>query len=199
MFRRILTWVQDWINKMLNTSNLKTALRIDVAITPLMADALQKWSAMYLNQSPWINGETKSLNLAATIAAEIARAVTIEMDVQIGGSARANFLQEQIAPVLNNLRTYTEYACAKGVLMFKPYIRGDGIGIDYVQADMFYPVAFDANGNMTACVFADQRTSGKDYYTRLEYHALVDTTYQIQNSVWKSTVKDMLGSQITLP
>jgi A118 family predicted phage portal protein len=48
-------------------------------------------------------------------------------------------------------------------------------------------------------VFADQRTSGKDYYTRLEYHALVDTTYQIQNSVWKSTVKDMLGSQITLP
>src|SRR4030067_2985106 len=103
---------------------------------------------MYTNNSPWLTTDIKSLNLAASIAAEISRAVTIEMDVQISGSPRADYLASQMIPVLNSIRTYTEYGAAKGGLMFKPYIYQDEIRVDYVQADMFYPVAFDANGNM---------------------------------------------------
>jgi A118 family predicted phage portal protein len=197
LFAKILAWIREALSKMLKSDNLKSSIGVDVAISPEMANALQKWSLMYANASPWVGGDTKSLNLAASIAAEIARAVTIEMDVQITGSKRAEFLGEQLAPVLNNIRTYTEYAAAKGGLMFKPYIRGESIAIDYVQADMFYPVRFDANGAMTACVFADQRTIGKDYYTRLEYHALHEGFYEIKNTFWKSSARETLGTQAT--
>src|SRR5687767_10209293 len=193
MFGRIFAWIREVLNKMLRPDNLKTSLKVDVAISPAMATELQKWSSMYANQSSWMSSDTKSLNLAAAIAAEVARSVTIEMQVEVSGSARADFLAEQLAPVLSNIRTNTEYAAAKGGLMFKPYIKGDGIGVDYVQADMFYPVNFDANGNMTACVFADQRTVGRDYYTRLEYHALLDDNYyQIKNTVWRSSTQETL-------
>jgi A118 family predicted phage portal protein len=198
MFQRILQFVRDWINKMINPSSVKSALHVDTIITPLMADALQKWSLMYTNNSPWLSGDIKSLNLAASIAGEVARAVTIEMDVQVSGSARADFLAEQIASVLNSIRIYAEYGAAKGGLWLKPYIKGDGLAVDYVQADMGYPVAFDANGNMTAVVFADQRQIGTNYYTRLEYHQLSDEGYRITNTAFRSTVRDVLGNQISL-
>lgn len=198
MFAKILSWIREIWSKMINQNNVKQALRIDVAISQPMATALQKWSLMYVNQATWLGGEIKSLNLPASIAAEISRAVTIEMDVQISGSARADFLAAQMLPVLNNLRTYTEYASAKGGLWFKPYIKGDGLAVDYIQADMGYPVAFDANSQMTAAVFADQRTIGREYYTRLEYHALTDDGYHITNTVYKSSTQNALGSKVSL-
>lgn len=198
MFQRLLTYIRDWINKMINPSNVKQTLRVDVAITPRMAEALQKWSLMYINQSPWLNGEIKSLNLAAAISAEMARAVTIEMDINITGSARADFLLEQMQPVMDNIRTYTEYGAAKGGLMFKPYVRDDGIAVDFVQADQFYPIAFDANGNMTACVFADQKQIGQNFYTRLEYHEPIEGGYRITNTAFRSTTRDTLGSPVQL-
>src|SRR5690349_19251381 len=198
MFQRILAWIRERLSRMIKPTTVNSALRVDVAITPLMADALQKWSLMYVNQPPWETGETKSLNLPAAIAAEIARAVTIEMEVQLSGSSRANFLAEQLVPLLNNIRTYTEYACAKGGLMLKPYIKGNAIAVDYVQADMFYPVAFDANGSMTACIFADQKIVGRDYFTRLEYHSLDADGYRITNTAYKSTTRENLGSEVNL-
>ena len=183
---------------MLNTSSVKQALNLNVAITPLMVEALQKWSLMYINQSPWVGGEIRSLNLPASIASELARAVTIEMGVQISGSARADFLTKQMNKVIDNLRQYTEYASAKGGLWFKPYIKGDQIAVDYVQADQGYPIAFDTNGNMTAAVFADQKTIGQYFYTRLEYHEMTPEGYVIKNMAYRSGTRDVLGAQIPL-
>ena len=198
MFQKILQWIQGVLNKMLNTSSVKQALNLNVAITPLMVEALQKWSLMYINQSPWVGGEIRSLNLPASIASELARAVTIEMGVQISGSARADFLTKQMNKVIDNLRQYTEYASAKGGLWFKPYIKGDQIAVDYVQADQGYPIAFDTNGNMTAAVFADQKTIGQYFYTRLEYHEMTPEGYVIKNMAYRSGTRDVLGAQIPL-
>lgn len=183
---------------MLNISTAQKALNFDVMLSSEMSTALDNWHRMYINQAPWLNEFVKSLNLPATIAGEIARAVTIEMSAEVTGSPRAEFLNTQLAPVLNNIRIFTEYGCAKGGLVFKPYIRDGAIAVDYVQADQFYPVAFDVNGNMTSCVFADQRTIGKYFFTRLEYHALTADGYTITNSAWKSTAKDTLGLQVPL-
>ena len=183
---------------MLNISNVKSSLGVNVALTPIMTDALQKWSAIYTNQAPWIAGEVKSLNLGAAIAAEVARAVTIEMKMSVSGSPRADYLSLQLAPLLTRIRTYTEYGCAKGGIMFKPYISGDKVIVDTVPADMFYPVAFDSNGNMTACVFADQKQIGEKYFTRLEYHQFANGAQLITNTAWQSSTKDTLGAQVPL-
>ena len=198
MFLKILQWIRERLDKMLNTTSVKSALKIDVAITPLMGEALQLWSLMYINQAPWLNDQIKSLNLPAAIASEISRSVTIELESEITGSPRADFLYQQMDKVLPKLRQQIEYGIAKGGLVFKPYISGNQIAVDYVQADQFYPVAFDANGNMTACVFSDTKIIGRDYYTRLEYHSMVDNGCTIINMAFKSTAKDTLGNQVPL-
>jgi A118 family predicted phage portal protein len=198
MFTRILQWIREVINKMLGQQSVKQALNVDIAVSPYMADALQTWSLMYANQATWLDTNIKSLNLPAAIAGEIARAVTIEMDVEISGSTRADYLNDQFEKVLDALRQQVEYGAAKGGLMIKPYVSGDNIMVDFVQADQFFPVSFDANGNITACVFSDQRTIGSNYYTRLEYHQMTPEGCVIRNQAYKSNTKDTLGSAIQL-
>jgi A118 family predicted phage portal protein len=183
---------------MLGQQSVKQALSVDIAISAPMADALQTWSNMYANQAGWLSTDVKSLNLPAAIAGEIARAVTIEMSVEISGSGRADYLNNQFEKILDALRQQVEYGCAKGGLMIKPYASGENIMVDYVQADCFFPVAFDANGNITACVFSDQRQVGNNYYTRLEYHQMTPEGCVIRNQAYRSQTKDTLGQQVPL-
>lgn len=184
---------------MIGLTSVKQAFKIDVAISPLMADALTTWSAMYANQAEWLSDpDVHSLNLPAAIAGEIARAVTIEMQVEFTGSARATYLQEQFARLMPKMRLQVEYGAAKGGLMMKPYIDGGRITVDFVQADMFYPIAFDSDGDITACVFADQRQVGDHWYTRLEYHNMIEAGCEIINLAFRSSTKEDLGTQVPL-
>ena len=199
MFAKILAWVRDWITKMLGQNTLKQALGVDVAVSAPMAEALQLWTLLYQNQAPWLSADVRSLNLAAAIAGEIARAVTIEMTVDVSGSARAEFLDEQLEYITPRLRQNVEYGCAKGGLMLKPYITPNRkIAVDYVQADQFYPVSFDANGRITACVFSDQRKIGQYWFTRLEYHTLTPEGAMISNAAFRSGSQGELGQSVPL-
>jgi A118 family predicted phage portal protein len=198
MFSRILAWIREVFNKMIGQSSVKQALKVDIAISAPMVSALQLWSLMYENKATWLNKDIKSLNLPAAIAGEIARAVTIEMTVDISGSARADFLAEQFDKVVPKLREKVEQGAAKGGLMLKPYISNGQVLIDYVQADQFYPVAFDGNGNITSCIFADQRTISDKYYTRLEYHVMMPAGCEITNLAFRSDNRDTLGVSVPL-
>lgn len=199
MFQKILLWIREVVNKMINTASVKQALSVDVAISASMTTALQLWTAMYQNEAGWLNNDIKSLNLPAAIASEIARAVTIEMKVEINGSKRAEYLAEQFLPLQLKLRQMIEFGCAKGGLMLKPYIKDKRIIVDCVQADQFYPVEFDSDGSsIVSCVFSDQQVVGKNYYTRLEYHTMMDKGCVIKNMAYKSTSPDVLGNNVPL-
>lgn len=183
---------------MLSKSSVKQALNVEVNISTAMAEALTTWSQIYQNQSPWLSNDIKSLNLGAAIAGEIARAVTIEMQVEISGSARAEWLAEQVDKVTDKLREKLETGCALGGLVMKPYIQGDQIGVDFVQADQFYPISFDSNGNITACVFSDTFQRGSEYFTRLEYHSMTEQGCAVRNAAFRSSSRDVLGTPISL-
>jgi A118 family predicted phage portal protein len=205
-FQKILEWIRRILGMDQNT--VKTALRVDVAISQPMATALQTWCLVYANTPAWGSKENGiySMGIGPAVPSEIARAVTIEMKVEVSGSERADYLAAQIEPIIGKLRQQVEYGCAKGGLIMKPYVSGDQILIDFVQADQFYPVSFDSKQTMTACVFADQKTVGDKYFTRLEYHNMQDMVVDgvaskgcvIKNQAFKSTTKDTLGSQIKL-
>lgn len=198
MFQKILTWLKGVLEKMLSKSSVKQALNVEVNISTAMAEALTTWSQIYQNQSPWLSNDIKSLNLGAAIAGEIARAVTIEMQVEISGSARAEWLAEQVDKVTDKLREKLETGCALGGLVMKPYIQGDQIGVDFVQADQFYPISFDSNGNITACVFSDTFQRGSEYFTRLEYHSMTEQGCAVRNAAFRSSSRDVLGTPISL-
>lgn len=202
MFRNLMQTmlknIRDWIDKMITPNNVKKALQIDVALSSAMVTALETWAKMYTNESDWLDDYVKSLNLAASISNEIAGNVTLEMKVDISGSERATYLAKQFEQVMASMQTVMEYGLAKGGLIFKPYVKGTELAVDYVQADQFYPISFDNNGNMTGCVFNDQRKIGEWFYTRLEYHNLVGKVYTVRNAAFRSRLKDDLGNEVAL-
>ena len=198
MFRNLLNWIREAWNKMIGPNSIKSALNIDVELSSEMTTALELWSRMYQNDASWLTTEVVSLNLPAAISSELARSATIEMAMDVTGSARADYLDEQIASVITSMREQLEYGCAKGGLVMKPYISGDEIKVDFVQADQFFPVSFDASKRMTACIFSDQRKIGAHYYTRLEYHSFEAPNYFIVNKVYRTSTKDTLGAEVPI-
>lgn len=198
MFRKFLDWVRQVLQKLISKSNVKEKLHIDVAVSDKMSDAISLWAAIYEDRAPWISGTVQSMNLGSSIASEVARLVTIEMKSEINGSARADYLQEQYQVVLDNLRTFCEYGCAKGGIAFKPYIDGDTIAVDAVHADRFFPTKFDSAGNITGAVFVERITKGKKYYTRFEQAEMTGGGYQITNKAYESEVESMIGREISL-
>ena len=177
---------------------IKSALGVEINVSSSMAEALTNWNLIYTNNSPWLTTKMYSLNLGAAIASEIARSVTIEMEVKVDGSARGEYLAAQLQPVLNRLREKVELGSALGGLMMKPYPKDGGIAVDFIGANSFYPVAYDSSGNITACVFADRRKVGDAWYTRLEYHKFLGGRAEVRNAAFRSTDVNLLGNKVPL-
>ena len=191
-FTQMAKLITEELNK---TSDIK----IDMCLNSKMANAIELWSMMYRNESPWVNNKTVfSANLPASISSEVARLVTLELKSEVAGSVRADYINGVYKKTLANLRQYTEYGCAKGGLIFKPYVAANGVQVQYIQADCFFPIAFDTSGNITHCAFVEQIRRGSKIYTRLEIHQLNGRQLKITNRAFLSTSDAVLGSEISI-
>lgn len=122
---------------------------------------------------------------------------TIIEDVPVSDTARAEYLNTQYKKLLKKLRTQIEYGIAKGGLVIKPYVvkntpidAGESeysIEFDYIQADAFYPLAFDASGRITEAAFLESQVNKEFTYYRLEYHKWENNTVTVVNRAYKST------------
>ena len=198
MFDKIKIWLKGVWTKMFAANNIEKALGVEIDTNTIMNRSIELWANLYQNKAPWLSETVRSLNLPSSIANEIARLVTLEMQMNVTGSARADFLNMQCQKVVDNLRTFVEYACAKGGLMFKPYVDGDKINVECVQADYFYPIKYGTDGTITAVAFVEQKQVGDTVYTRLEYHDFIYNMEYITNKAYKSKSKDSLGTEIQL-
>jgi len=199
MVQKFLRWVREVVSNMLHIPNIKQALKMDVAVSAKMQTAIDTWANLFLDQAPWLDDTTRSLGLPASIAGEIARLVTVELESTISGSPRADFLQgEYQREVLARLRVNTEIACAGGGMVFKPYVDGKRIAVDCVPAWRFVPTEFNSSQEMTGAVFLEQVVKGKTFYTRMEHHRLTREGYQIRNAAYSSPCRESLGTPCAL-
>lgn len=192
-FTKMLELITDILNKDADT-------QVDVCMTSRMANLVELWTRMYEKRSPWVNGkDVFSANLAPAIASELARLVTLEMKSEVTGGASAGYLDTHYQRrVLKDIRRFVEYACAKGGLVMKPYITQQGIEVQFVQADCFFPLAFDSSGRITQCVFTEQFRKGRRIFTRLEVHALQNNHIRITNRAFVATNDYSLGSEVVV-
>lgn len=125
---------------------------------------------------------------------------------------RAEYLEKQYKKLKRNLRKQIEYGIAKGGLIIKPYVvinkslEGEAtseIEFDYIQADCFYPLAFDASGRITEAAFIQTKTDKDFIYRRLEYHKWQNNTLTIQNRAFKAATNmsqsGMIGVDLGSP
>lgn len=199
MFQKILIWIREVMNRMIGKQTVQQALKVDIAISKKMSQALELWTQIYESKSPWLNSEIIGIQgLGAAIAGEIARAATIEMETEFSDSPRSLYLKEQFKKVTSKLRHQIEFGCAKGGLVLKPYIIGKNISVDFVQADQFFPIQFDADGNIVSAVFVDQRQVGDKYLIRLEFHEMQPEGCRIVNQAFRSDNDSTLGNPVPL-
>lgn len=199
---------------MTGVKSIEQALHLLPIMSDKMEEAIDTWSKMYKNESPWLHEPTTgdpikivSLGLASSIASEKARTATIEMktaitepnrpvtenDTHVDRNAtpvnRAEYLNKQYQlNLIPNIRRQLEYGIAKGGLVIKPYIyNGTELCFCFCQADEFYPISFDSNGKMTEAAFTEKIVSKNIAYTRLEYHKLdqYSNTVTVINKAYK--------------
>ena len=131
-------------------------------------------------------------------------------------TARAEFLNKQYEKLKKHLRKQLEYGIALGGLIIKPYYtevtddKGQtvpNIEFDFIRADCFYPLAFDANGNITEAAFIQPKVDKDVIYRRLEYHKWENNTVEVINKCYKTTRANLdtvghneedLGKEISL-
>ncbi|MEG0408971.1 MAG: phage portal protein [Bacilli bacterium] len=163
-----------------------------------MASQIELWTKLYEDNSPWIRDNVQSANLPAAIASELARLVTLELKTEVTGSTRANAINEIYKKVISNLRVDTEYACAKGGLIFKPYVNGNDINVQVIHANNFFPISFNSNNEINSCVFVDRIFKGSLIYTRLEHHSFKNGELTVNNYAYQSVNEFNLGAEVDL-
>lgn len=159
------------------------------------AQAVDLWARMYRGDAPWNNDRTKSAGLPASISSEIARLITIELSGEVTGSET---ISSEFRKLLPKLRRYVEYGAAKGSLIIKPIVIGDKLTTQFIQADRFFPLAWDSSGNLSKCAFADQLRKGSTIFTLLEVHTLEGGVYTVENRLYRSNYDGVLGTRIAL-
>ena len=188
-------------------ATMESAFDVQIAVSSKMEQSLQLWSDMYEGYPPWLSEDIRTMNLASVIAGEVARLVTMEMQVSLSGSPMADYLSEQLKPVIKNARKYTEYACAKGGIVLKPYVieEAEKIAVTIVQPEDFFPTSFDSNGNILGGIFPDQKIIGDRKYTRYEKHELNGNVYTIINKAFVTQISEIgntndnvLGKEVSL-
>lgn len=211
MFQRLLDFIRRAVSKIFPVKSIEEGLDVEIDISDVMVKSIELWVKMYEDKAPWIDDDKiKSLNIPSSIASEMARLVTIEMESEVTGGVdnkgkaltndRSSYLNEQYQRVVDSLRIQTEYAAAKGGMVFKPYLDNKDIAIDYVQADNFYPVRFNASGELVAAIFPEIIIKGDKTYTRLEYHDYLGNgvNYISNTSYVKGTEETGLGKPCEL-
>ncbi len=187
------------MRRLFPVNSIEKALGVEIDQDTLMSQAISLWANLYENKPTWLSKTVSTMGLPASISNEIARLVTLELKSEVTGEgARAKYLNEQYQKVIMSIRQYAEYACAKGGLVFKPYVDGSNINVEYVQADYFYPIRYGSDGTITAAAFVEQKQVGDKTYTRLEYHEFDGIKERIVNKAFKSSMKDSLGNEIPL-
>lgn len=139
---------------------------------------------------------------------------TITEDRPIGDTSRAEFLNKQYEKLKKKLRTQVEYGIAKGGLVIKPYVVKNkntvvdengveteedvfSIEFDFIQANCFYPLAFDASGNITEAAFLQSKVNKEEIFYRLELHEWKNNSVTITNKAYKNNNIDGRPMDVT--
>lgn len=92
-----------------------------------------------------------------------------------------NIAQNETSTANNRFNAKSNNSADKEKKDYKAHIE-----FDYVQADGFFPLAFDANGKMTEAAFLQKKVDKNVTFSRVEYHKLEGKTCTIVNMAFKS-------------
>ena len=180
---------------MLLKSRAKDEFNIEPISFPGMAPWVSECVNIYHGNPCWLDPDDHidTVNFAKTICSEISQLINLGIKVTVDGSARADWLQEQVNKIYFKLREWVEYGSAYGTIILK--VNGD-------SAELYTPDRFEVtqvtNGKITGVVFYDTQKVGDTWYTRLEYHRFEGEQYRITNKCYSGTSEYDLKTHVDI-
>ena len=192
----IFSTIKGWI-KSLFSGRIKEEFNIEVVNSPEMSSFISECINIYRGCPNWINSDDgiKSVNFAKSVCSEVARLVTLDINVGIEGSVRGELLHKQIEAFYPEMRKWVEYAAAYGTIILKP----NGEGVDAIAPNMFEVTSVE-DGKIKGAVFYDvaHDPQSKKWYTRLEWHRFDGDIYRITNRCFISDTESGRGKPIDI-
>lgn len=188
-----------------------TTPKVQTGTEQLSASNSTTFGTNQVNSNLEVKQENKNNLPNYNVNSDTTLMTTVPTEKPVGKTDRADYLNSQYKKLKRNLLRQLEYGIAKGGLVIKPYVVNnedakvktmtteDGnrvvndvkskweMEFDFTQADNFYPITFDANGNITEAAFLQSKITQDITYRRLEYHKFENNTVTVLNKAYKST------------
>ena len=198
----LITWAKKVIG-MIFKRQAEEDFNVESVVSPEMESKITECANIYRGTPYWVNADdnVKTINFAKAICSETARLATLAIGIQIDGSARAAWLQEQIDKIYFQIRHWVEYGMAYGTIILKP----NGKGLD-IFTPMDFIITDCDNEGIYGIVFKDSYSENDKYFTRFEYHRFVEVKdgdntyypYYISNRAYVSRSAKSVGDPIAL-
>lgn len=197
----ILSSIRGWVTRMYEAVADKLRARAirDFKVTPLTTaqvdQVITECGQIYTWNPPWVDKDDHitTINFAATLCQEMARLITLAIGIKVDGSARAQWMQQEIDDNYFQLRYWVEYMCSYGTIILKY----DGNEVNALTPNSFLATDTD-HGRITGAVFKDEAKEKDLYYTRLEYQRFEDGKYCISNRAYVSKSANVIGEPCEL-
>lgn len=176
---------------------------VQPAASRKMEDNINLWWAMYTNHPPWESCDVRPLGLPGAIGRELARHALTEFSAAVSGSARAEYINQQVRAAKARFAQNLEIGLCLGGVALKPYPDGDKILVETATTG-FTPTRFDGTGKAIGGVFKSKPLrQGKDWFVKLEYHDFLQredgaTVYVIENKAFRSGENGGIGAHVPL-
>ena len=197
---------------MLFKTDAEKAFGVETYLSPEMDAAIKLWGQLESGKPPWVKGDTRTIRFSNTVARELAKLITQNIDIKVqskyGIGETAKRIQKAIDDCfLKNAQKNMEKVIRLGGVMAK----WNGDGMDYIPPDRFLVTDSDSNENITGVIFFSFHQKGKKFYTRAEWHRYEDgerrdeagnnvafRVYRVSNKAFVSDAQDQIGHEISL-
>lgn len=192
---------------MLFKTDAEKAFGVETYLSPEMDAAIKLWGQLENGKPPWVEGDTRTIRFSNTVARELAKLITQNIDIKVqakyGTGETAKRIQKAIDDCfLKNAQENIEKVIRLGGVMAK----WNGDGMDYIPPDRFLVTEFDSNGEVTGAIFFSYYQKEKKFYTRAEWHRFEDgerrdeagesvsvRVYRVSNKAFVSDNQDEIG------
>lgn len=168
-----------------------------------MEDNINLWWDLYTNHPPWESSCVRPLGLPSAIGRELSHHALTEFNVSVSGSARADYINQQMQAIVSKMGNHLELGLCLGGVALKPYVSGGRILVDAFTT-RFTPTRFNGEGEVIGGVFkSDPVRQGKEWYVKLEYHDFLQqedgtSRYIVENKAFRSGQDGNIGAQVPL-
>lgn len=168
-----------------------------------MEDNINLWWNLYTDNPPWETDCIRPLGLPSAIGRELARNTMTEFSVSVSGSARAEYINQQVQVAANKFGINLERCLCLGGVALKPCQEGKRILVEEFTTG-FTPTHFDGADKCIGGVFKSKPVRvGNEWFVRMEYHDFLpreggSTVYVIDNKAFRSGQDGGIGARVAL-